>query len=99
MRFTAFVQGLTKRLEATHLSGSLLNFGGWTNASSARCRAPFDAEVAENIAGVTMRGCHQRHNAGMPGSYALSRLTKEIDIRPSAQRCFDIGHPFMRGRV
>ena len=99
------VQGLTKRLEATHLQRVVIGISGGLDSTQAAlvvARAFNQLKLPrENVVAVTMPG-FATSAATLSNARDLMRClgfsAKEIDIRPSAAQMFaDIGHPFSRG--
>ena len=99
------VQGLTKRLEATHLQRVVIGISGGLDSTQAAlvvARAFDQLKLPrENVVAVTMPG-FATSAATLSNARDLMRClgfsAKEIDIRPSAAQMFaDIGHPFSRG--
>jgi len=100
------VQGLVKRLEATHLKRVVIGVSGGLDSTQALvvCARAMDVLglPRSNILGCTMPGFattertlrQARHLMAGIGSEAL-----EIDIRPSCMQLLkDIGHPFAAGQ-
>ena len=100
------VQGLVKRLEATHLKRVVIGVSGGLDSTQALVVCARTMDVLglprSNILGCTMPGFattertlrQARHLMAGIGSEAL-----EIDIRPSCMQLLkDIGHPFAAGQ-
>ena len=103
--FNIQVQGLLKRLQATHGERIVIGVSGGLDSTHALVVAARAFDLLglprTNILGFTLPGfatsAETKANAWSL-MRALGVTAEEIDIRPAAQRMFeDIGHPYAKG--